>query len=129
MDSYYFSMKEEMGIMEKHDDYAEEDHKLDEVLKTLRPNTTANNFKHFLARQENITRPTHWKAIARGLDTNKPTATDLARRNNPNNKSMIVSSDKASASNFMNKRVYSQDQRKNMQIQSLISALNQSTLN
>lgn len=107
MDSYYFSMKEEMGIMEKHDDYAEEDHKLDEVLKTLRPNTTANNFKHFLARQENITRPTHWKAIARGLDTNKHTATDLARRNNPNNKSMIVSSDKASASNFMNKRVYS----------------------
>ena len=68
MDSYYSSMKEDMGIKEKHDDYAEEDHKLEEVLRTLRPNTTAKNFKHFLARQENITRTTHWKAVARGLE-------------------------------------------------------------
>jgi hypothetical protein len=49
MDSYYSNMKEDMGILEKKN-YEEEDSKLDEVLRTLRPNTTAHNFKEFLSR-------------------------------------------------------------------------------
>lgn len=68
MDSYYSNMKSDMGIFEKQD-FTEEDNKLDEVLRVLRPNTTANNFKEFLSRQDNITRTTHWKNIARKLDT------------------------------------------------------------
>lgn len=112
MDSYYSSMKEDMGIMEKQDDYAEEDHKLEEVLRTLRPNTTAKNFKHFLARQENITRTTHWKAVARGLETREKKGgqdESAGRRNIMNNKSMVVTAAEQSYgnANFMKKRVYS----------------------
>ncbi len=55
MDSYYSNMKQDMGIFEKNN-FEEEDSKLDEVLKTLRPNTTAKNFKDFLSRQDNINR-------------------------------------------------------------------------
>ena len=49
MDSYYSNMKQDMGIFEKNN-FEEEDSKLDEVLKTLRPNTTAKNFKEYLSR-------------------------------------------------------------------------------
>lgn len=66
MDSYYSNMKQDMGIFEKNN-FEEEDSKLDEVLKTLRPNTTAKNFKEYLSRQDNINRSTHWKSISRKL--------------------------------------------------------------
>jgi hypothetical protein len=68
MDGYYSSMKEDMGIFQKNNDEEVEDAKLDEVLKKLRPNTTAVNFKEFLNRKDNMTRSTHWRNIARQVD-------------------------------------------------------------
>ena len=48
MDDYYEHLKEEMGIGNDEDEQKEEDSKLDEVIRVLRPNTTAKNFKDFL---------------------------------------------------------------------------------
>lgn len=67
MDGYYNNMKKDMGIFEKNN-YEGEDSKLDEVLKALRPNTTAKNFKEFLSRKDNVARSQHWKNISRKLD-------------------------------------------------------------
>ena len=67
MDSYYSNMKKDMGIFEKNH-YEGEDQQLDDVLKALRPNTTAKNFRDFLSRQENVNRSQHWKNISRKLD-------------------------------------------------------------
>ena len=39
--------------------------KLDEVLKKLRPNCNAKNFKEFLLRQDNVTKNQKWKRISR----------------------------------------------------------------
>jgi hypothetical protein len=47
MDNYFSNMKNDMGITEKNN-YEEDDVHLDEVLQTLRPNTTAKNFRDFL---------------------------------------------------------------------------------
>ena len=41
--------------------------RLDDVLTKLRPNTTANNFKEFLLRQDNVNKTAHWKKISRKL--------------------------------------------------------------
>ncbi|CDW81558.1 UNKNOWN [Stylonychia lemnae] len=105
MDSYYSNMKVDMGILEKKN-YEEEDSKLDEVLRTLRPNTTANNFKEFLSRQDNINKSTYWKNVARKLDDNQQSQQQI----------------------YMNKRNITQDSKKNQQIQSLMNALDVSSL-
>lgn len=51
MDTYYKDMKEEIGIAEQEDN-KQDDQKLDDVIKQLRPNTAAHNFKHFLGRRD-----------------------------------------------------------------------------
>ena len=51
MDTYYSSMKQDMGLFQRQDADEELDaRRLDEVLHKLRPNTTAHNFKEFLSR-------------------------------------------------------------------------------
>jgi hypothetical protein len=67
MDSYFSNMKEDMGLNKKPND-AEEEFHLEEVLQSLRPNTTAKNFKEFLSRADNMTRSQHWKGISRKVD-------------------------------------------------------------
>ena len=47
MDSYYSNMKNEMGIHYNRN-LSDEDSKFDEVMKTIKPNTNANNFSEFL---------------------------------------------------------------------------------
>lgn len=42
--------------------------KLDEVLKKLRPNCAATNFKEFLLRQDNVNKNQKWKRIARKVN-------------------------------------------------------------
>lgn len=71
MDSYYSSMKTDLGIFEKDNHEQVEDQKLDDMLQKLRPNTTAKNFKEFLSRKDNINRSTKWKNISRKLDTSE----------------------------------------------------------
>lgn len=44
--------------------------KLDEVLKKLRPNCNANNFKEFLLRQDNVNKNQKWKRISRKVHPN-----------------------------------------------------------
>jgi len=52
MNRYYNSIKHEVGI-DKNERTHEEDDQLDEILKTLKPNTTAKNFKDFLGVKDN----------------------------------------------------------------------------
>ena len=53
MDDYYSQMKNQMGIDANYG-IEEDDPKLEVVLHALRPNTTARNFKEFLARSKNF---------------------------------------------------------------------------
>ena len=75
MDSYYSNMKSEMGIAEQQKMLAAEQDgsnddalRLDEVLQKLRPNTTANNFKEFLLRSDNVNKSSHWRRISRKVN-------------------------------------------------------------
>jgi len=60
MNEYYKNMKEEMGI---DPNYAVEDNdpQLDIVLKKLRPNTTATNFREFMTKSSNVNKTRAWK--------------------------------------------------------------------
>ena len=49
MDEYYAKLKTEAGIDPNYG-IEEEDPKLDDVLRALRPNTNARNFKDFLTK-------------------------------------------------------------------------------
>jgi len=68
MDSYYEAMKEEIGFNKKEKTF-EEEIQLDEVLKALRPNTTATNFREFLYKRDNFKRTEQWKKVARKVDS------------------------------------------------------------
>lgn len=66
MNSYYNELKTEVGLEEK-DDHDEEDHSLEDLLRALKPNTTAKNFKEFLTLEGNCTRTQAWRAISRKM--------------------------------------------------------------
>ena len=77
MDGYYSNMKQDMGIAEQHRLLVAEQEgqnddalRLDDVLKKLRPNTTAKNFKEFLARSDNINKTAHWRKVSRKVNPN-----------------------------------------------------------
>ena len=55
MNNYYTNLKSDVGI---HDQAGQddEDYDLDNILKTLAPNTTATNFREFLKREDNCTK-------------------------------------------------------------------------
>jgi len=54
MNSYYYNLKNDVGIEEQKAD--EEADNLDDILKTLKPNTTAKNFKEYLQPTDNCTK-------------------------------------------------------------------------
>ena len=75
MESYYSGMKDDLGIAEtqkllvaEQDGQNDDVLKLDEVLKKLRPNCAATNFKEFLLRQDNVNKNQKWKRIARKVN-------------------------------------------------------------
>jgi len=67
MNEYYTHIKDVIGI---DVNYApdEDDPELDRVLKEMRPNSTATNFRPFLGRSQNFDRNTPWKQISRKVD-------------------------------------------------------------
>lgn len=66
MNGYFTELKTEVGIEDK-DDHDEEDNSLEDLLKALKPNTTAKNFKEFLTLEGNCTRTQAWRAISRKM--------------------------------------------------------------
>ncbi len=60
MDDHYSQMKQHIGIDPNYT-AQEDDPDLDKVLKKLRPNSTASNFKEFLIRSQNFNKNTTWK--------------------------------------------------------------------
>lgn len=79
MDTYYNTMKTDLGIAEqqrllKAEQEGSNDDalRLDDVLNKLRPNTTAKNFKELLARGDNINKSTGWRRVSRKLHPTIP---------------------------------------------------------
>ena len=77
MENYYSGIKNELGIAEtqkmlvaEQDGQNDDVLKLDEVLKKLRPNCNAKNFKEFLLRQDNVNKNSKWKRISRKVHPN-----------------------------------------------------------
>ena len=66
MNAYYSNLKNEVGIEDKNS-LDDEDYELDDILKTLKPNTTAQNFKEFLKREDNLTKTQAWRSISRKI--------------------------------------------------------------
>jgi len=55
MNQYYSTLKSEVGI-EDQTGLDDEDYDLENILKTLKPNTTPVNFREFLKREDNCTK-------------------------------------------------------------------------
>ena len=55
MNQYYSTLKSEVGIQDQTG-LDDEDYDLDNILKTLKPNTTPVNFREFLKREDNCTK-------------------------------------------------------------------------
>jgi hypothetical protein len=55
MNNYYSTLKNEVGIQDQTG-LDDEDYDLDNILKTLKPNTTSTNFREFLKREDNCTK-------------------------------------------------------------------------
>jgi hypothetical protein len=79
MDTYYNTMKTDLGIAEqqrllKAEQEGSNDDalRLDDVLNKLRPNTTAKNFKELLGRGDNINKSTGWRRVSRKLHPTIP---------------------------------------------------------
>jgi hypothetical protein len=60
-------MKSEVGIDKNQSIQDVDDGGMDEILRTLKPNTTARNFKEFLGVADNCTRTQAWRAISRKM--------------------------------------------------------------
>ena len=66
MNQYYANLKSDVGI-EDQAGIDDEDYELDDILRTLKPNTTAKNFKEFLKREDNCTKTQAWRGISRKI--------------------------------------------------------------
>ena len=66
MNQYYTNLKNDVGI-EDQTGIEDDDYELDDILRTLKPNTTAKNFRSFLKRENNCTKPQAWRAISRKI--------------------------------------------------------------
>ena len=75
MEGYYTSLKSEVGI-EDQDKLDEDDTELDEILRTLKPNTTPENFKDFLVNTSSVNRNKAWRDIYRKLKPEKKQVVD-----------------------------------------------------
>ena len=60
MNEYYQNLKIEAKI-EDQTGLDDEDYELDGILRTLKPNTTAKNFKEFLKREDNCLKSQAWR--------------------------------------------------------------------
>lgn len=69
MNSYYTNLKTEVGI-EDQAGLDDEDYDLDVILKTLKPNTTATNFREFLKKEDNCLKTQAWRQISRQIHAN-----------------------------------------------------------
>lgn len=66
MNAYYREMKTEIG-MDDNAQHNDDDNNLDDILRTLKQNTTAENFKEFLSIKDNCNRTQAWRAISRKI--------------------------------------------------------------
>lgn len=66
MKGYYDNLKQEVNIVTDAN-VDEDDHELEGILTTLKPNTTAENFKEFLLRKDNNTKSQAWRKISRKI--------------------------------------------------------------
>ena len=64
MNEYYQNLKIEAKI-EDQTGMDDDDYELDGILRTLKPNTTAKNFKEFLKREDNCLKDQNWRQISR----------------------------------------------------------------
>jgi hypothetical protein len=64
MNGHYEKMRNENHLND-YQTQEEEEPKLEMVLKTLRPNTTAKNFKPYLTRGQNTNKSQNWRVISR----------------------------------------------------------------
>jgi hypothetical protein len=64
MTGYYDKMKGDMGINANYG-VEKDDADLDAVLKQLKPNTTAKNFRDFLTKRDNVFKNQNWRQTAR----------------------------------------------------------------
>ena len=60
MNGYYKDLKNEVGI-EDSQGIDDKDDTLDDILRQLRPNTTASNFREFLSMKGNCNRTQGWR--------------------------------------------------------------------
>jgi len=66
MNDYYQNLKIEAKI-EDQTGLDDDDYELDSILRTLKPNTTAKNFKEFLKREDNCMKSQAWRQISRSV--------------------------------------------------------------
>ena len=66
MKGYYENLREKIDA-ENENNIDEEDNELESILTTLKPNTTAENFKEFLNPKDNNTRTQAWRKIGRDV--------------------------------------------------------------
>lgn len=64
MDTYYTDLKKEVDIGQEQNNN-DEDNELETILNTLKPNTTATNFKEFLDIRGNCNRTQAWRQTSR----------------------------------------------------------------
>lgn len=79
MDNEYEQMKEEVGV---DPNYAipKDDPTLDIVLRKLRPNSNAANFREFMTQQMNVQKATPWKALGRETQKREDKRDEMAYR-------------------------------------------------
>jgi hypothetical protein len=66
MNTYYQNLKTEVKLVDQAG-IEDDDLELDGILKTLKPNTTAKNFKEFLRKEDNNIKNQEWRAISRKI--------------------------------------------------------------
>ena len=66
MNDYYTELKKDVKF-EDQGTIDEDDGGLDEILRKLKPNTTALNFKEFLQVKGNCNRTQKWRAVSRKI--------------------------------------------------------------
>ena len=66
MKGYYDNLRSKIDA-ENENNVDEEDNELENIMATLKPNTTAENFKEFLLPKDNNTRSQAWRKISRDV--------------------------------------------------------------
>ena len=111
MESYYDKLKNEIGIDANYG-VEREDAQLEQVLKTLKPNTTAKNFKEFLRQPQNVNKNEKWKAIAR-----------KTHKQEEQEKKKNQGKDEGATTNFFSTRNRGENTGPNQVVGSLLNAL------